>query len=160
MVNHARKSGYIFEYRLTLLGAEKTGKTSILDRFMNDTFTHRYRPTIEDHRTHVIDHLGNMCVCLFNDTAGCNDFPAMKRLAIQKGNAFIIVYSIEDKKSFAEAKRIVKEVKHIKSSDLDELKIILIGNKTDLQEKRVVDFIEGETVVTGLNEENITSDFF
>jgi len=156
---NARKSGYIFEYRFTLFGGAKVGKTSVLNRFISDTFTHRYRPTIEDHITHTIDHNGNICVCLFIDTCGANDFPAMRRLAISKGNAFLLVYAIDDCKSFIEAKRRAEEIIKLKDSS-EDVKIMLIGNKSDLEDQREVDRQDGENLVEKLNNGNVSSMFF
>lgn len=156
---NVRKSGYIFEYRFTMLGGAKTGKTSVLNRFMSDTFTHRYRPTVEDHITHTIDHKGNICVCLFVDTCGSNDFPAMKRLAITKGNAFLLLYAIDDRRSFTEAKRTADEIIQLKDPT-EDVKIMLIANKTDLEDRREVSKQEGLDLVDELNVGNVSSMFF
>lgn len=156
--SNVRKSGYIFEYRLAFLGGKATGKTSVINRFISDTFTHRYRPTIEDHLTHIIDHNGNMCVCLIVDTSGCRDFPAMRRLAITKGNAFLVVYSINDRRSFDEVIETVNEVKRLKS-ETEDVKIIIIGNKNDLEHEREVERHEGEALVESINNNNVSSMF-
>ena len=156
---NVRKSGYIFEYRFTLLGGAKSGKSSILNRFISDTFTHRYRPTIEDHVTHTIDHKGNICVCLMVDTCGSDDFPAMKRLAITKGNAFLLIYAIDNRKSFIEAKRIAEEIISLKDTS-EDVKIMLIANKSDLEDQREVEKQEGLDLVSELNTGNVSSMFF
>lgn len=159
MLNNVRKSGYAFEYRITIFGDKETGKTSILNRYMNSTFTHRYRPTVEDHVTHIIEHNGAVCVCLFIDTSGGNDFPAMRRLEISKGNDFFIVYAIDNKRSFEFAKSLLAEICEIKKDD-KELKIILIGTKTDLEDDRKVSYSEGRALVNDLKEQNVQSQFF
>ena len=156
---NVRKSGYIFEYRFTLLGGTKSGKTSVLNRFISDTFTHRYRPTIEDHVTHTIDHKGNICVCLMVDTCGSDDFPAMKRLAITKGNAFLIIYAIDNRKSFIEAKRTAEEIISLKDTS-EDVKIMVIANKSDLEDQRAVKKQEGLDLVSDLNTGNVSSMFF
>ena len=158
MVKGVRKSGYLFEYRFTLLGDIRSGKTSVLNRFINDTFSQRYRPTVEDHITHVMDHNGSMCVCLMVDTYGGNDFPAMRKLAISKGNAFFIFYSIVDRKSFEHAKRLTKEIQMCKKKSC---KVLIIGNKKDLEKDREVQVFEGECLAQELSSSgDITSEFF
>ncbi|XP_065655396.1 GTP-binding protein Di-Ras2 [Hydra vulgaris] len=158
MVKGVRKSGYLFEYRFTLLGDIRTGKTSVLNRFINDTFSQRYRPTVEDHITHVIDHNGNMCVCLMVDTYGGNDFPAMRKLAISKGNAFFVFYSIVDRNSFDSAKKLVKEIQMCKE---ERCNVLIIGNKNDLEKERKVQTFEGEHLAHELNSsENVKAEFF
>ena len=156
---NARKSGYIFEYRFTLLGGTKSGKTSVLNRFISDTFTHRYRPTIEDHVTHTIDHKGNICVCLMVDTCGSDDFPAMKRLAITKGNAFLLIYAIDSRRSFVEAKRTAEEIISLKDAS-EDVKIMLIANKSDLEAQREVQTQDGLDLVEELNTGNVSSMYF
>ena len=159
ILNNARKSGYAFDYRITVLGDKATGKTSLLNRYLSSTFTHRYRPTIGEHATHIVEHNGSICVCLFIDTCGGNDFPAMRRIEISKGNAFFVVYAINDRKTFETTKSILAEIRSLKG-DMEDLKIILIGTKTDLEDEREVQYNEGRALVNQLNERDITSRFF
>ena len=45
---NVRKSSYVFEYRITFLGAEKVGKSAIINQFIEKEFLQHYQPTAED----------------------------------------------------------------------------------------------------------------
>jgi GTPase SAR1 family protein len=80
------------------------GKTSIIQRFLYDTWTAKYRRTIEE--LHRADFpIGGASLTLdILDTAGSYEFPAMKTLNIASSNAFILVYSVDDQSSFDEVR--------------------------------------------------------
>lgn len=156
--SNVRKSSYVFEYRITFLGAEKVGKSAIINQFIEKEFIQHHTPTAEDHLTHVVEHRGNMCVCLLVDTAGSDDFPAMRKLSVTKGNAFIVVYSIDDRKSFERAKKFVEEIKENKQNS-SEVKIVVVGNKVDLESKRQVSYSEGISYTASLHEGNVITAF-
>jgi len=154
----ARKSSYVFEYRFTILGAEKTGKSSLLRQFVERKFSAEHIATTENHLTHVVEHKKNLCVCLLVDTAGSDDFPAMRKLSITKGNAFIVVYSIDNRKSFECAKKLVETIKYLKHGS-KEIKIVIVGNKNDLLKQRNVTYEEGLDFASKLHEGNVISSF-
>lgn len=159
MSSNVRKSCYVFEHRITFLGAEKVGKSAIINQFIKKEFMEQYAPTSEHHLTYVVEHKGNMCVCLFVDTAGSDDFPAMRKLSLAKGNIFVVVYSIDNPKSFTRAKMFVDEIKSVKG-DCPDVKIMFVGNKVDLESSRQVPYADGYIYAKELNNcENITADF-
>ena len=53
-----RKSCYVFEHRITFLGAARVGKSSIINQFIEKDFLTQYSPTSEHHLTYVIEHRG------------------------------------------------------------------------------------------------------
>ncbi|KAF7495032.1 GTP-binding protein [Sarcoptes scabiei] len=113
-----------YNLRVVTLGAIKTGKSSILKRFLFDTFTEKYRPTIEDLFTKDFT-IGNVYLKVdFLDTEGSMQFPAMRRLSIANANAFLLVY-----------RNCFEEIKEIRS-DFQEVPIVFVGNKQDLDNER------------------------
>lgn len=60
--------------------------------FCADTFRDAYIPTIEDTYRHMISCNKNICTLQITDTTGSHQFPAMQRLNIQNGHAFMLVY--------------------------------------------------------------------
>lgn len=89
-------------YKILMLGSAKTGKTSIIQRFLYDAWCPKYRRTIEElHRAEF--PIGGTSLTLdILDTGGSYEFPAMKTLNIASSNAFILVYSVDDDSSFDE----------------------------------------------------------
>uniref|UniRef100_A0A914MCZ2 GTP-binding protein Di-Ras2 n=1 Tax=Meloidogyne incognita TaxID=6306 RepID=A0A914MCZ2_MELIC len=139
------------DYWVALFGAGGVGKSSLVQRFIKNTFTDAYSPTIEDTYQQVINcsDQGRLAVCTLHlvDTTGSHQFPAMQRLAIQRGNAFILVYSITSKQSLEELGPIVRTIKEIKGNEaIMEVPIVLVGNKIDESTKREVSLETGEAL--------------
>ncbi|RNA08184.1 ras 2, partial [Brachionus plicatilis] len=95
-----------------------------------------YDPTIEDSYTKqcVID--SQVAKLDIIDTAGQDEFSAMRDQYMRCGQGFLLVFSLIDKTSIAEVYRLHKQILRIK--DGDEFPMILIGNKCDLLRQRAV----------------------
>lgn len=84
----------------------------------------------------------NICTLQITDTTGSHQFPAMQRLSISKGHAFILVYSVSSRQSLEELRPIWELIKEIKGPDLTQIPVMLVGNKCDESaELREVSFI-------------------
>ncbi|ODN00214.1 Dexamethasone-induced Ras-related protein 1 [Orchesella cincta] len=131
-------------YKILMLGSAKVGKTSIIQRFLYDSFCPKYRRTIEE--LHRADFpIGGTSLTLdIMDTGGSYEFPAMKTLNIASSNAFILVYSIEDESSFDEILVLRNQVVQSKG---EAIPLVVVGNKTDL-DSRTVDERRAEKIVT------------
>lgn len=118
-------------YRLVVLGAGQVGKSSIIARLLKREFNDSYRATVED--LHCRDYRINGSTVKVDilDTAGNLEFPAMRRLSISTGHAFLLVYSITDRKSLDEVKQLWEQIKEQKPN-YKELPCVVAGNKVDL----------------------------
>ncbi|XKL63930.1 hypothetical protein PGB90_006294 [Kerria lacca] len=124
--------------RIVLLGDSAVGKSSIIKRFLFNTYSDKYRTTIEDLFSKEFD-LGvtTIKVDIF-DTCGDFQFPAMRRLSIATAHAFLLVYSTLSLESFNTLKRCFEEIRQ-QRSDFQNIPIVVAGNKVDLAtEKRQV----------------------
>lgn len=65
------------------------------------------------------------------DTTGSHQFPAMQRLSISKGHAFILVYSVCTRQSLEELRPIMEVIREVKGPDLSQIPIMVVGNKCD-----------------------------
>ncbi|CAM1306119.1 RAB3B (predicted) [Pycnogonum litorale] len=127
------------DYRVVVFGAGGVGKSSLVLRFVRGTFRESYIPTIEDTYRQVISCNKNICTLQITDTTGSHQFPAMQRLSISKGHAFILVYSVCSKQSLEELKPIFEVIREIKGeSEEGSVPIMLVGNKCDETESREV----------------------
>ncbi len=124
------------DYRVVVFGAGGVGKSSLVLRFVRGTFRENYIPTIEDTYRQVISCNKQVCTLQITDTTGSHQFPAMQRLSISKGHAFILVYSITSRQSLEELKPIFKEVCEIKG-DIEGIPVMLVGNKCDETNREV-----------------------
>jgi len=136
------------DYRVVVFGAGGVGKSSLVLRFVRGTFRESYIPTIEDTYRQVISCNKQVCTLQITDTTGSHQFPAMQRLSISKGHAFILVYSITSRQSLEELKPIIEEIHEIKGSDIEGIPIMLVGNKCD-ELCREVSTSDGATIAKG-----------
>ncbi|XP_067287748.1 GTP-binding protein Di-Ras1a [Pseudorasbora parva] len=130
------------DYRVVVFGAGGVGKSSLVLRFVKGTFRDTYIPTVEDTYRQVISCDKSVCTLEITDTTGSHQFPAMQRLSISKGHAFILVYSITSRQSLEELKPIYQQVLAIKGN-VENIPIMLVGNKSD-ETQREVETKEGE----------------
>ena len=130
------------EYKVTLLGAGGVGKSALTLRIISGVFTPTYNPTIEDYYRHDtnIDGVGP-CIVEILDTAGTEQFASMRQLYITNGQAFALVYAIDDRASFEEVKDIYQQITEVKSPG--GISVVLVGNKCDLEDRREVETWEG-----------------
>ncbi|KAI1883169.1 hypothetical protein AGOR_G00242450 [Albula goreensis] len=134
------------DYRVVVFGAGGVGKSSLVLRFVKGTFRDTYIPTVEDTYRQVISCDKSVCTLQITDTTGSHQFPAMQRLSISKGHAFILVYSITSRQSLEELKPIYQQVLAIKGS-VENIPIMLVGNKSD-ETLREVETKDGEAQAT------------
>ncbi|KAI8231790.1 hypothetical protein K4K54_012702 [Colletotrichum sp. SAR 10_86] len=104
------------KFKLVFLGEQSVGKTSLITRFMYDSFDNMYQATIGI------------------------DFLSKARFTTTSGVA-VVVYDISNAKSFQNTKKWIDDVRAERGNDVI---IVLVGNKTDLNDKREVTTQQGE----------------
>ncbi len=70
------------------------------------------------------------------DTAGQEEFSAMREQYMRSGEGFLLVFSLTDRNSFEEIYKFHKQILRVK--DRDEFPMMLVANKCDLEHQRVV----------------------
>ncbi|EDV27853.1 uncharacterized protein TRIADDRAFT_21058 [Trichoplax adhaerens] len=124
------------EYCLVVLGSAGVGKTSLVSRFFYDKLNDNYQPTLQDsHRKEIMVNDFTLKLHVI-DTTGKNEFPAMRKWSIMHGDAFALVYSIDDLASFTMLEVIYQQILEEKSGK--DYKILIVGNKSDLEVDRQV----------------------
>ncbi|XP_053377820.1 circularly permutated Ras protein 1-like isoform X2 [Mercenaria mercenaria] len=94
---------------------------------------------------------GETCLLDILDTAGQEEYSAIREQYTRTGNCFVIIYSVTDKNSFTEAESLFEFLKRVKDVKQGEkLPTVLAGNKTDLSADRQVTADEGNTLATKL----------
>jgi len=132
-------------YRVVVLGSAGTGKSSIISQFLHNRFSESHKETIEELHRHVMK-FDNVSVEIdILDTSGSFQFPAMRKLAIATGDAFLLVYSVSDAKSFETVKELREEIKEQKAKG--KYSIVVVANKTDLDEEEVDNYAVNESIV-------------
>ncbi|KAG8433187.1 hypothetical protein GDO86_017464 [Hymenochirus boettgeri] len=114
--------------RLVFLGAAGVGKTSLIQRFLYDRFEDRHRCTVEE--LHCLDPEPGALQLRIEilDTSGSYSFPAMRKLRIQQGDAFALVFSLSQPETFREVERLRSEIMLVKGT---EVPMVVVGNGID-----------------------------
>jgi len=124
-------------YKVVVFGAGAVGKSSITLRFVTDTFTSEYLPTIEDCYRKSVALDGRTIYLEILDTAGQEEYSALRDQWVRDGKAFLLVYSVTSKESFDEIMGFRDRILMVKETDKSP-PLVLVGNKTDLESKREV----------------------
>ena len=134
------------DYKLVVLGAGGVGKSCLTVQFVQGIYLDTYDPTIEDSYRKTIEIDNKVFDLEILDTAGVAQFTAMRELYIKSGMGFLLVYSVTDPQSLDELMELREQVLRIK--DTDRVPMVLVGNKADLTEDRVISVEEGIEAVS------------
>ncbi|CAM9290566.1 unnamed protein product [Chrysoparadoxa australica] len=130
------------KYKLVFLGDQSVGKTSIITRFMYDNFDKNYQATIGIDFLSKTMYLEDRTVRLqLWDTAGQERFRSLIPSYIRDSSVAVIVYDISNRASFLNTSKWIEDVRSERGYDVV---IMLVGNKTDLNDRRQVSVEEGE----------------
>jgi len=103
-------------YKLVVLGDGGVGKTALTIQLCLNHFVETYDPTIEDsyRKQVVID--GIACMLEVLDTAGQEEYTALRDQWIRDGEGFVLVYSISSRSSFTRIPRFHNQILRVKES--------------------------------------------
>ena len=129
-------------FKLIIVGDQGVGKSSLTIRAINNTFQDFYTPTIGfeflTYFTKIEDHKVKLQIW---DTCGQEGYRALITSFYRNSSLAILVYAIDSQKSFDSLEDWLND---IKTQSNPETKIVLIGNKSDLEEKREVSKEKGQ----------------
>eukprot|EP01118_Nematostelium_gracile_P011823 TRINITY_DN425_c0_g1_i1.p1 TRINITY_DN425_c0_g1~~TRINITY_DN425_c0_g1_i1.p1 ORF type:complete len:198 (-),score=43.87 TRINITY_DN425_c0_g1_i1:93-656(-) len=138
------------EYKLVVLGSGGVGKSALTVQFVQGIFVDKYDPTIEDSYRKQVNIDNDAPVLLeILDTAGTEQFTAMRDLYMKNGQGFVLVYSIIAPGTFQDLPDLREQILRVK--DKDEVPMILVGNKCDLQDQRIITTDQGEELARKFN---------
>ncbi|KAG8330403.1 ras-related protein M-Ras-like [Homalodisca vitripennis] len=123
-------------YKLVVVGDGGVGKSAITIQFFQKLFVTDYDPTIEDSYIQHIEVDGVMCILDVLDTAGQEEFSAMREQYMRKGDGFMLVYSVTDEQSYENIVNFHTQILRVK--DRDTYPMLLVANKVDLVHLRKV----------------------
>jgi small GTP-binding protein len=130
------------KYKITFLGDQSVGKTSIMNRFLNDTFVEEYQATIGlDFQSKTVDINETNIHFLLYDIAGKEKFRNLIPIYARDTNIYVFIYEITNKESFVHIENWLEEITIVNKLDCI---LVLIGNKKDLENNRAVTLKEGE----------------
>lgn len=134
--------GYDNLYKILLVGDSGVGKSSILSRFADGTFDESYLTTVGvDFKIRSLDINGIRYKLQIWDTAGQERFRTITSSYYRGAHGIFIVYDVTDPLTFNNIKKWNDEI--IKYSASDVVKI-LVGNKSEKEKERYIDYQDGE----------------
>jgi len=124
-------------HKVIMVGAGSVGKSALTLQFMYDEFVEEYEPTKADSYRKRVVLDGEDCSVDILDTAGQEDYSAIRDNYYRSGEGFICAFSITDNDSFEATNEFREQILRVKNSDTS-IPFILVGNKSDLDSERAV----------------------
>lgn len=137
------------EYKLVVVGGGGVGKSALTIQLIQSHFVDEYDPTIEDsyRKQCTIDDQQVLLDVL--DTAGQEEYLAMREQYMRTGEGFLLVYSINSLNSFQELNSFYDQILRVKDSD--NVPVLVVGNKCDLEMERQVSYEDGLALANSFN---------
>jgi len=128
---------YDYLFKLLLIGDSGVGKSCLLLRFADDSYTESYISTIGvDFKIRTIELEGKTIKLQIWDTAGQERFRTITSSYYRGAHGIIVVYDITDQDSFNDVKQWLQEIDRYACENVNKL---LVGNKCDMTSKRAVE---------------------
>ncbi|XP_068711467.1 ras-related protein Rab-13-like isoform X1 [Montipora foliosa] len=144
---------YEVTYKILILGDSGVGKTCLIFRFIEDIFSDSYISTIGiDCRSRTVDVDGKKVRLQIWDTAGQERFRTLTSAYFRGAMGIILVYDITTEDSF---KHISQWLQNIQDNASPAVCKILVGNKLDCEDERIIGTIRGKSI-----SENAELEFF
>ncbi|OHT02163.1 small GTP-binding protein [Tritrichomonas foetus] len=126
----------LVHYKVVLLGASNTGKTSIIQRLVFHRFNQEVMPTLGAGLSTYDITINDRIISLdLWDTAGQESYRSLAKIYYHDTQAAIIVYDVTSIETFYEIKYWLNE---LKSSENSTHVLAIVGNKVDRADERVV----------------------
>ena len=130
------------EYKLVIVGGGGVGKSALTIQLIQNHFIDEYDPTIEDSYRKQVTIDNETCLLDILDTAGQEEYSAVRDQYMRTGQGFICVYAITSRSSFDEISSFREQILRVK--DEDKVPMVVAANKCDLESERQVTTAEGQ----------------
>ena len=136
------KSEYSYSVKFIIVGDSSVGKSNILLRFSRNIFDPGHQATlgIDFANKHLFDNNIHYLVQVW-DTAGQENFRSVTRAYYKASAVAMVVYDITSEESFQHIQEWIKDCKDLAPKTVQ---LILVGNKSELEESRVISTQRGE----------------
>ena len=142
-------NGHDYLFKLMLIGDAGVGKSSLLLRFADGTFTDHFLTTIGvDFKLKTINLDGKVVKLQIWDTAGGERFRVITEAYYRGAGGIIFIYDVTKQTSFDHVEHWLVDISKHARKDVPKL---LIGNKSDLSDKRVVDSVTAKQYADSVN---------
>lgn len=125
-----------------MLGFRAVGKSSLCLQYVDNTFSEVYEPTIDSTFTKPTKFCGHDYIITIYDTEGQDEYSLFSRYDSIHAHGYILVYAVTSRKSFEVIKVIFEKLVNMTGGV--DVPIMLVGNKKDLEEERIISKEEGQ----------------
>jgi len=132
------------DIKLVVLGSGGVGKSALTVQFVQSLYVEKYDPTIEDSYRKLVEYDNGQYLLEILDTAGTEQFTAMRDLYMKNGQGFVLVYSIVSQGTFNELPSLYDQICRVQ--DKDKFPLVIVGNKADLADQRIVTTEQGKAL--------------
>eukprot|EP01100_Stratorugosa_tubuloviscum_P007234 TRINITY_DN302_c0_g1_i2.p1 TRINITY_DN302_c0_g1~~TRINITY_DN302_c0_g1_i2.p1 ORF type:complete len:216 (-),score=111.44 TRINITY_DN302_c0_g1_i2:27-674(-) len=142
---------YDYLIKLLLIGDSGVGKSCLLLRFSDDSFTPSFITTIGiDFKIRTIELDGKKIKLQIWDTAGQERFRTITTAYYRGAMGILLVYDVTDEKSFSNIRNWMRNIEQHATESVNKM---LIGNKCDMVDKRAVESDRGKALAAeyGIN---------
>mmetsp|Transcript_19319 Transcript_19319/g.36364 ORF Transcript_19319/g.36364 Transcript_19319/m.36364 type:complete len:297 (-) Transcript_19319:215-1105(-) len=142
-VSHISEQEMKSRYKILFLGNEASGKTSLVSRFLDNEFSEEYTPTVGmDFKSDTLFLGGSITKLKIFDASGHQKFRSLIPQYIRDSDVIVITYDITSKDSFAAVETWITTVEEVRP--LNEILLVLVGTKLDIERDRVVPDKDGK----------------
>jgi len=129
-------------YSIAVMGPGSVGKSAMTLQYVQGVFVTDYDPTIEDayRKNTAVD--GQPCLLDILDTAGQEDYTALRSTWMRERDGFILVFSVTERSTFDDLQSFYDQLCVMHEDHMPPL--LIAGNKCDLEHQRQVSAEEGK----------------
>jgi len=121
--------------KITILGEKNVGKTSLVYRYIENKFRESYKATLGVNllkKDMEVD--GNSVSAQIWDLGGQDSFKSLRKLYLEGSNGALVIFDLTERKTFDKLNEWVDSFKEARG----EQPMVLIGNKSDLENQRKI----------------------
>jgi len=144
----AADQNFDYMFKLLIIGNSSVGKTSFLFRYADDSFTSAFVSTVGiDFKVKTVFRQDKRVKLQIWDTAGQERYRTITTAYYRGAMGFILMYDITNEESFNSVQDWCTQ---IKTYSWDNAQVILVGNKCDMEDERVVSYERGKQLADQL----------
>lgn len=125
------------KFKVIILGSGGVGKSAITIQLVQNRFVAAYDPTIEDSYKKTLNVDDKDVSLDILDTAGQDDFAAIRTTYMRSGQGFVVVFAVNDPSSFEAVDKFQSDIKV--TSEKEDIPIVVCGNKCDIPDREVTE---------------------
>ena len=134
-----------------LLGNQSTGKTSFLKSLVGESITNLLSTIGLDFSPFICSFKGKEIIFRFHDTAGQERFRSLTKNYYRNANSFLLFFDVTNEESFNSVQNWIKDIVQSNGNINKQYELILVANKIDETEKRIVGKNRGKEAASKYN---------